>query len=209
MRIVFKRSALEDFWKARFVSDEPYFEGDRVWKGVSTRTRPLEGKTEGQGNYLELPHPLESVGFNIVAQQKRIQYCYEIYFRDPKILKNLSSPYQKVMALSKNTFCPTTDDLTGYILDAEGNCYADVISSKGGDEEVEESRLFSFGKYGSRIREYEKVTDLIQDVTQLSTLVTSVIQCCIDKHNSTHKTKKINFPYFDINMGLAVTHYFD
>lgn len=202
MRIVVKKSALEEFWKARFAPEDSDFEEDRSWKGVSTRTKLLEGKTVGQGNYVELPFPLESVGFNILAQQKRISFSYEFYFRDPKIVRNLSPTYAEIISRTKNTFCPTSDDLTGYILDAEGNCHADIISSR---EVKEVSRTISFGVFGSRIREYDSVKDLAMDVMELSALANSITLCCIEKYNSAHKTRRIDLPHIEIEMGLDIS----
>jgi len=207
MRIGVKKSALENFWKARFDFEKSDPEDYETWKGVSTKIKILDGRVEGHGNYLELPVPLEAIGFRITAQQKRINYGYEIYFRDPKILKGLSVDYQEVMARTKNIFCPTTNDLTGYLLDSDNNCNADIIALKGDNDN--ESRSISFGLYASRVREYEKINDLVNDITELSALAGSIVQCSIDKYNRLHPRKKIVLPHFEIQTNLTITPPYD
>lgn len=147
--------------------------------------------------------PLEAIGFKIIAQQKRINYGYEICFRDPKILKGLSTEFCDLMALSRNLFCPTTKDLTGYVLDSDRNCNADVIASHGDNNE--DSRYVSFGLYGSRVREYEKINDLIREVAELGVLASSIVQCCINKYNRLHPRKRVDLPHFDIQTSLSIS----
>ena len=194
------KDTIDKFWRARANYIEVPENGVEVWKDEDEKSS--EPETTGFGEYIELPNPLESVGFNITAQENRIQYGFNLMFRDPKVLGNLSSSYEKAARSMKRKFYPTTTDLTGYLLDANDDPEADIVNGK--NDEERESRIISFGFYGSRIRRYKTVRELFIDINDLCAITNSVISCCVNKYNSTDKKPKMILPHIDLHMGISV-----
>jgi hypothetical protein len=200
MRIVVDRDTIDKFWKARSNYAGVPKSGAEGWK---EEERVSETETHGYGEYIELPNPLESVGFNITAQENRIQYGFNIMFREPRVLKNLSQPFTRTARSTKRKFYPTTPDLTGYLFDANDDPEADIVSGK--NDEERESRIVSFGVYGSRIRRYKEIKDLFIDINDLSAITGSIIYCCVNRYNSMSKKPKVSLPHADLHMGINLS----
>lgn len=191
MRLLVDKDTLAEFWQARF---EPIEEGEEIWKEASTKR--LEGPLSACSEYVELPEPFESMGFSIISERNRIQYGFNLRFRDEDVTFDLSPAYVKEIRPTKRTFYPTSPDLTGYILDGDYNVIADI--SEGGENK--ETRYISFGQAGSRIRRYNTLGDLTLDIAELGAITTSVINCCVKKYFP--NKKRLVLPHIDIHLGI-------
>lgn len=191
MRLLIDKDTLAEFWKARF---KPIDESEKSYKEENSEL--WEGQLSANSEYAELPEPLESTSFSILSEANRIQYGFELVFRDIELTLDLSKVYAKEILPTRRTFYSTSPDLTGYLLDGENNCVADIVAYK----ERPESRFVSFGQYGSRIRKYNRLGDLTLDIAELGAITTSVINCCVKKYFPSKK--RVVLPHIDINFGL-------
>lgn len=201
MRIVVDKKTLANFWEARFehgwkVLPENQFTGEK------TPTKTLkEIVITGETEYIELPFPFESAQFSVYSKKYRFWYNFDLVFRDEKLISGLSKDYDQSLLVLKKRLFQTTDDITGYIKNADNDPVAAIVE---GSRENGCSRLFYCGKYGSQIKRYSSFSKFSMDVEELSTLANHFVSYCVRKHNTLRDVGRVTLPHMDLSMGIDI-----
>lgn len=201
MRIVVDRKTLATFWEARFECEWEVLPENK-FNGEKTQTKTLKETTiAGETEYIELPFPFESTQFSVYSNKDRFWYNFDMVFRNEKLITGLSKDYDASLLALKKRFFPTTEDITGYIKNADNDPLVTILE---GSNESGCSRLFYCGKYGSQIKRYGSFTKFSADVEELSTIANHFINYCVRKHNTLRDAGKVTLPHMDLFMGIDI-----
>jgi hypothetical protein len=203
MRFVVCKQALAGFWNEKYGFKGEPLSGEE-WKRTEVQietSSDLEADSEG----IELPFPFKDAGFRLFSNDGLVSYSLDITFLSSEILEKASLPFKKFIQRSKKTFYPTTDNLTGYLLDVDSNPWA-VIRQKKLDGL--ESRAIDFGRGGARPRTYTKLHDLQVDINESCAIANSLLNFYVSRHNKLTK-KRIRLPHMDVYFNSFKYHYDD
>jgi hypothetical protein len=173
MRVVVDRDLLRKFWdfsRVDLSSGEKRKDSD-----MFCDRKDEFDKDEATTNQADLPAPLWYVEFGIVSRNKIMQYGFAINAKRKEAFRNMSGAFGRVVRPCKYKFIRNNPNLSGYIINPDGDVIADV-----GDDDEGVVRHVSFGQGGSKIRRYDDFQTFQADVMELECLTQHLINCCLN-----------------------------